>query len=469
MLFKKIISSFFAIFLLWLQANPVHADSPAKPVVTSFTITPDSLDLVSGKPAVKVILQVSSQFGIANSQTLVTITDGGPYKVTAPLLRSDVPQNISLANVRFEGIVDVSSLPAGAYSVNAAPLTALNSNGTTGYATDILYPTTSSKIIGAENLLLMRSNGDLNYAYPTFTGPAYNRSIANNFKSSKFTTVADPIWRVGENFNPSDYFELNAPSLQLKIKTSTNKTCTSDGSTLTLIAVGGCAFTVYTDKTADYQYYKYDQTVSITDARIKPVYVIANVATQSASTLPLSIPGPYVMGPTGLVVPVSTTPSVCFGAGFYITITSGGTCTLNYSTPGTANYLPSDLYTLTFQITRTAQTLVFTPPTTVALLSKSLALTATASSGQLVTFLSTTPNICSVTGNSLNLLKAGTCQVTASQNGTPTIAPVSAVHSIAITGTPGVAKAVKKSVCIKNGKTKMFSSNTCPPGYKVKI
>ena len=449
--------------------SPSYADGAlAKPTVISFTASQESTDLAQANTKITFDLTVTSLTGIATQQTLLTITDGASRKATVQLVRTDTPISSSLQTVKFEGTVDVSSLPAGAYSVSAAPLTAFSTNGSFGYATDTIYLATSSKVVGAKNLLLIRNNGDLNYSYSTFTGPAFNKTLGNVYVNQKYSTVSDPIWKVGETFNPSDYFEVADPILQLKISTLTPKFCASNGTTLTLLASGGCSFTVYTDKTADYQYYKYDQTVTITDARTKPVYVISPVATQSSTNLPLSIPGPYVMGPTGLVSPVSLTPSVCFGAGFYISITSGGTCTLTYSTAGNATYLPSDLYTLTFQITRTAQTVAFTAPATAALTSKSLPLTATSSSGQLVTFLSSTPTICSVTGNSLNLLKAGTCQVTASQNGTTTIAPVSAVQSIAITGTPVVAKAVKKLVCIKNGKTKTVTSKTCPSGYKVK-
>jgi ribosomal protein S11 len=415
-----------------------------------------TFDLVVGNPT-----------GIASTQTLLTVSNGGANQITAQLIRTDLPVNSSMQTVKFEGTADLSSLPAGAYSVSAAPITSLNSNGSFGYATSILYPTTSSQVIGAQNLVLIRNNGDLNYSYPTFTGPSYNKSLGNVFVNPKYNTVSDPIWKVGETFNPTDYFELTIPTLPLKINTATPKVCTSTGTSLTLIATGGCSFTVYTDKTSDYQYFKYDQTVAVTDARTKPVYVIAQIPTQSSAALPLSIPGPYLMGPTGLVTPVSLTPSVCFGAGFYINITSGGTCTLTYSTAGTTSYLPSDLYTLTFQVARTAQTIAFNTPANAALSTKSLPLSATTSSGQLVTFLSSTPTICSVTGNSLILLNAGTCQVTASQNGTTTIAPISAVQSIAITGTPVVAKAVKKLLCIKNGKTKTVSSKTCPSGYKV--
>ena len=457
-----------AFILAFSVAESAHADSSAKPTVVSFTLSSESIDLASPNTKVTFDLVVSNPTGIASTQSLLTVSNGGASQTTTHLIRTDLPVNSSLQTVKFEGTADLSSLPAGAYSVSAAPITSLNSNGSLGYSTSIISPTTSSKVVGAQNLLLIRNNGDLNYSYPTFIGPTYNKTLGNVFVNPKYNTVSDPIWKVGETFNPTDYFELTVPTLPLKISTATPKVCTSTGTSLTLIATGGCSFTVYTDKTPDYQYFKYDQTVTVTDARTKPVYVIAQIPTQSSATLPLSIPGPYLMGPTGLVTPASLTPSVCFGAGFYINITSGGTCTLTYSTAGTASYLPSDLYTLTFQVSRTAQTIVFNTPASAALSTKSLPLSATASSGQLVTFLSSTPTICSVTGNSLNLLKAGTCQVTASQNGTTTIAPVSAVQSIAITGTPMVAKAVKKLVCIKNGKTKTVTSKTCPSGYKVK-
>jgi hypothetical protein len=191
------------------------------------------------------------------------------------------------------------------------------------------------------------------------------------------------------------------------------------------------------------------------------------------------------LGPAGaLLFPVSATPTVCYAAGTYITVISGGTCTLNYSSPATNDYLASDIYPLTFEITRSAQTVAFSAPSTAALETKSLALSATASSGQMVTFQSSTPTICSVTGNSLNLLAAGTCQVTATQIGTTTIAPATASASIVISGVAAksqtttasapkaakkvVKKSTKKILCIKNGKSKRFIGKKCPAGYKPK-
>jgi hypothetical protein len=465
---RSFVTVIFSLTFLAIFSQFAYASTAPQPAVKSFTFSPSALDISNSNSKIVFHLIVDNPSGIATTQTVLTVTDGGLNTFVVPFVRTDNPVNYSLRVVKFEASISGSSLQPGVYTVSSSPITSLNVDGTLGLSTSTVYATSDSTVIGGLNSLLIRSNGNLNYYYPTFTGPAYNKAAGITFRNSKFYSAPDPIWKVGETFNPSNYFELNVPSLSLKVGSTSPKVCTSTGNSLIFIGTGGCSFSVYTDKTSDYQYFSYDQTVTITDARVKPVYVISSIPTQSSSSLPISIPGPYVVGPNGLVIPVSATPSVCFGAGFYINIISGGTCTLIYSTPGTSTYLPSDLYTLTFQISRTTQSLTFIAPANAALASKSLALSASASSGQVVTFLSSTPAICTVTGNSLNLLKFGTCQVIASQNGTATFAPVSVVQSIAITGTSVLAKQGEKLTCVKNGKSKAVFSGSCPPGYKAK-
>ena len=462
---KTTIKVIISIGLLLGFAQPAHADLSDKPKLVSFTMTPDTVDTSTTNTLVTFNLVVSNPTGIASTQTQVTLSDGSNNSIVAFLARTDSPANSSLTTVTFKGTLTIPpTLPNGAYWATAKPIASLNANGSTGYPTDILHATSTSKVVGAENALLVRNGGDLNYNYPTFTGPAYDKTLGNTFVDSKFNSVATPIWKVGESFNPTDYYELTVPTLSLKIKANTPTFCTSDGKVLQLIAVGGCSFTVYTDKTVDYQYQKSDQAVTITAARTKPTYSVGVIATQSSTALPLSIQGPFIYGPLGIVPPVSTTPTVCYPVGTYINVVSGGTCSVNYSSPASATFLASDVYTLTFQITRTAQSVSFTLPNSVALSTKSISLTASATSGAPVTFQSNSPAICTVTGSLLNLLKAGACQVTALQVGTTTISPASVVQSIAVTG----AVASKRLICIKNGKSKVISGTKCPLGYKAK-
>jgi hypothetical protein len=468
---KKLIALCAAAVAIIGVAQPAFADAPTVPTLVSFTMSPNSVDIATANTTVTFDLIVNNQTGIASNQVLVTLTDGANNTVFIPIVRTDSPVNSSLQNVEFKGTYNVASnLPTGVYKATAAPITGLTATGGQGYSTQTLVATTTSTVVGATNALLVRNGGYLNFAYPTFTGPAFNLNLGNHFVNPKYNSVAAPIWKMGESFNPSDYYELTVPTLTLKAKTNTPATCTSNGTTISLIATGNCEFVVYTEKTLDYQYKQDSQVVSITAARTKPTFALGTIATQSSATLPLSIPGPFVYGPTGLVIPVSATPTVCFPVGTYITIISGGTCTLNYSTLASANYLASDVTPLTFQITRTAQTVSFSAPTSATLASKALTLTATASSGAPVTFQSDSPTICSVTGNSLNLLKAGNCQVEAIQVGSATVSPASLTQSIAVTGTLPASKMgnAKTIICVKSGKSKSFTGSKCPAGFKAK-
>ena len=469
---KKSIKVILVAGLLAGAIQPAYAEAPSKPVVASFTMTPDTIDLATADTLVSFALVVSNPTGISSSITRVTLSDGGSNTLTTTLTRTDSPQINSLATVTFRGkIILPSNIGSGTYFATANPITGMNADGSNGYATEVVNATTTSKVVGAEDALLVRKNGDLNYAYETFHGPSYNNTSGTSFIDPKFNSVAPPIWKVGESFNPSDYFELNVSSLRLKITANTPTICSTNGSVLLLIAAGACSFTVYTDKTLDYQKYTSEQVVSVTSARTKPIYTVDSIASQSSAKLPLSIAGPFVYGPFGLLTPVTATPTVCYPVGTFITVISGGTCTLNYSSPASATYLASDVFPLTFEISRTSQRVSFTTPSTSKLASRALTLSATASGGGAVTFQSDSPTICSVTGNSLNLLKAGNCQVEALQAGSATISPASAIQSIVVTGSvaPVVKKpAMKKIVCVKSGKSKTFFGTKCPAGYKVK-
>lgn len=467
---RQVIIASVAVALLLPIVQPARADTPSVPNLVSFTMSPDSVDIATVKTTVTFDLVVNNPNGIASTQTLVTLSDGGSNSIGIPIVRTDSPVNNSLQTVEFKGTYNLASnLPTGVYKATAAPIMGLNSIGNPGYPTQSLVATTTSNLVGGANALLVRNGGYLNLAYSTFTGPAFNTILGNKFVNPKYYSVAAPIWKVGETFNPSDYYELLVPSLALKAKTTTPSICTSNGTTISFIAVGSCDFIIYTDKTFDYQYKQDDQVVSVTAARAKPTFTLGTILTQSSVSLPLSIQGPSVYGPFGWVIPISATPTICYPVGTYITIISGGTCTLNYSTPSAANYLASDITPLSFQISRAVQTLTFPTPGAAALASKTLVLSATASSGSTVVFQSDTPTICSVRGNSLSLLNAGTCQVRAIQDGTSTFAPASSSQSILVVGSSGSGankRTTKYVVCLKNGRSKTFIGSTCPSGYR---
>jgi hypothetical protein len=168
------------------------------------------------------------------------------------------------------------------------------------------------------------------------------------------------------------------------------------------------------------------------------------------------------------VFPKSLTPQICLVSDGYVNIFSGGVCKYTYQTSETNDFLASKIYDVSFEIIKVPQSISFIPPATANLSVKTLALSATSSSGGVITYQTTSTGICFITGSTLNLLKAGSCAITATQVGSATLAPISATATVMITGSTTPTK--KTSTCVKGNKTKKVSGTNpkCPKGYKVK-
>jgi hypothetical protein len=464
----KVITTAFLVAAASIYAPSAGANQ--RPVIESFTFTPNDIDLLAADTKVNIELIVSHQNGIEDISTVATLTSSRNDTLSTYLTRIDSPVNYALTKVTYRGSLIVPrDIATGVYNFSVA---SVRNNSSAGYqySTDIIESKKIRPVAGAEYGLLVRSGGDLNLSYDTFVGPTYDTSLGIAYKDPvTFNNSNTPIWKVGESFVPSKYYELRVPSLSLDVTSSTSTVCSSDGKQLKFLKEGLCAFIVSTPKTADYQVRKSNQTVTITAARIKPNLAIEKIANQTAKDLPKSVEIFSIYSEAeGFVYPQSITPSVCFGIGFFVRIVSGGTCTLTYSTKETATFLASDLYKVSFEVTRDAQTISFTPPATANLSAKSLALSATASSSGAITFATTSTGICSITGATLNLLKSGNCTVTATQAGTSTLAPASATATVMLTG--AVVTNKKSITCVKGKSSKKVNgvNPKCPKGYKLK-
>ena len=470
----KIKSALVAI-LLMVGLAPGVAQANVRPVVESFSFTPTDLDLISANTNVVFELVVSHPSGIKNISTLATLTGPNGSTLATYLTRTESPVNLAQAKVTFKGTFAVpQNIMAGSYSVSLAEV---NNNPALGYeyGTGVITPKKLRDLIGAEYSLLIRNSGDLNLSYDTFVGPTHNTTLGISYNNPiAYNNDNPPIWKVGETYLPSKYFELRVPSLALVVSSTTPTVCSTDGKELKLIAAGNCSFKVSTAKTKDYALKEGVQVVTVTAARSKPELVMGVITNQTAKSLPKMVEIFRVFSPTGAyVLPQATTPTVCIASGFFVQIVGGGTCTLTYQSEANSSYFASDLYKVSFEVTRDPQTITFSPVTAADISTKSLTLTASASSGGAVIFTSTSNENCTVSGSTLNLLKAGNCVITVSQAGTSTFAPVSTSVTITLTGTVVTPKPVvtkKTIVCVKGKTTKKVSGTKpkCPKGYKVK-
>ncbi len=114
----------------------------------------------------------------------------------------------------------------------------------------------------------------------------------------------------------------------------------------------------------------------------------------------------------------SNSPSVCTISGSTITILALGACSITATQPGNSTYTAAVPVTRTFSVVQgSLQIISFGAISTQGAGTTPMAIGATASSGLAVTFSSGTTPICTVSGNLVTLLAAGTCSITASQAG----------------------------------------------------
>lgn len=170
-----------------------------------------------------------------------------------------------------------------------------------------------------------------------------------------------------------------------------------------------------------------------------PVVIGLNLQPQSAQSINFAaLPDQQLNTPTftitvtatsGLAVSmVSTTMAVCTvtSPGGVVSLLSTGTCSITAGQSGDGSWLPAAAVTQSFNVVKATQTISFGAPgqQTVGM---QLSLAASASSGLAVSYASTTPAVCTVAGNLVTLLAAGSCSVVASQAGNAVYAPAADV------------------------------------------
>lgn len=357
----KIKTLFVAVLLMGGVLVP-PAQASEKPTVESFTFSPQDIDLTGASTVVSFELVVSHPAGIDATSTMLTMKNSRNDTLATYLTRTDA--NTAAAKVTFKGSLTVPrDINPGVYTFSAG---GVKNNSSAGYQyeTGAIEGGKVRALVGAESGLLVRSGGDLNFDYATFVGPAYDTTLGISYNNpAKFNSSNTPIWKVGESYDPTKYYELRVPSLTLALTSSTPTVCLSDGKTLSLIKEGTCSFLVSTAKTKDYLAKTSSQSVTITAARIKPTLTIDKIANQDVKDLGKSIEiGRVYSASEGWVLPQSATPTICFASGFYVKLIAGGSCKLTYQTAATATFLASDLNTISFEILKDGQPVVAPTP-----------------------------------------------------------------------------------------------------------
>ena len=467
MKFPKVL---IVLMMMTSLLNAAPASAAQLPLIKSFKFTPGDIDTSRSETKVQIEIVATHPNGIENTFIQVELTNSKNNSLAVQIYRTESPVNYALSEVTFRGdLLIPRDLTAGVYEFSASPIRNSYAAGYQ-YQTNKIYPSKIRNLVGGETGLLVRNNGSLNLIYETFIGPSYDSLRTFDFTdTNKYNSLNTPIWRVGDIFDPIKYFELKVTELSLKTSSQTPLICSSSGITMSFLSEGTCSFSIFTDGTKEYAERTINQSVLVKSKRIKPQLVVPVIANQKIQDLGKSIQINLLLAPNGgYVFPQSATPDICSASGLFVRLESGGKCTVTFQSKESADFLASDLYEVSFDVTRNPQTISFTPPATANLSAKSLALSATTSSAGAITFETTSIGICSITGATLNLLKSGNCSITATQAGTSTLAPISVTSTVMITGS--LAPVNKTITCVMGKKSKKVSSTNpkCPRGYKLK-
>ena len=197
---------------------------------------------------------------------------------------------------------------------------------------------------------------------------------------------------------------------------NTMAVCTVAGSTVTYVTAGTC--TVTADQAGNASF-NAAPTVALDITVAKADQTITGLAANPATGVAGGTSALSATASSGLAVTFgSSTSAVCTVAGSTVTYVTAGTCTVTADQAGDANYNAALQVTIDITVAKADQTitgLAANPATGVV--EGSSTLSATASSGLTVSFGSSTPTVCTVTGATVSYLAAGICTVTADQAG----------------------------------------------------
>jgi uncharacterized protein (TIGR03437 family) len=201
--------------------------------------------------------------------------------------------------------------------------------------------------------------------------------------------------------------------LTVSFTSTTSSVCTVAGATVTILTVGVC--TIQANQTGNSYF-----------GPAAPVTQFFNVTPGSQTITFAAHPNkalgaaPFTVVATassGLPVGLASNSGVCTVSGFTVTLALAGTCTIQATQPGNADFAPATPVVQSFTVTPKSQTITFGALTNQVFGAAPFTVGATASSGLTVSFASTASSVCSVAGTMVTLIEAGVCSIQANQPG----------------------------------------------------
>ena len=399
------------------SAAPISLNATASSgLPVSFASTTPSICSVSGST---VTLLAVGTCGIAATQA----GNGGYTAATA------VSQSFAIAiatqSITFAALPD-QNIGAAPFVVSATASSCLPVSFTSANASFCTVSGSTVTLLAVGTCTITAAQaGNTDYV----AAPTVSQSFTVHHTPQTISFAALPAVTFGTA--PFSLSATASSGLPVSFAPMTPSICTVSGNIVTVLALGTCE--IAANQAGNSQY-----AAAATAAHTFAVTLAQQTITFAALPDQTYGAAPFSVGATassGLAISfASTTPSACTVSGSTVTLVASGACTIQATQPGNTDYAAAPPVSQTFTVHHQPQTITFAALPGLTYTATPFAVSATASSGLPVSFTSTTPSICAVSGNNVTLLSIGTCGITATQPGNAiyAAAPASA-HTFAVT------------------------------------
>ncbi len=393
----------FAVGVVPQDIGTADFNGDGKPDLVASNGASNTVSVLLNASALPVPATISAQSGTPQSVAPGTIyatsltavvRDAGGLPLHGVVVTFRAPS--AGASGSFPGGLRIAQVATNATGVATAP--PFRANATTGSFS-------MNASVGALNATFALTNGTATSQAPLFTsGPAANGTFSVPYSYTLTATgIPAPTFSVTTNTLP--------PGLTLLGTTGLISGTPNTGGTFAgmLTAANGVA----PNATQSFAMVIAPASQTITFNALSPKALGAAPFAVSASAT------------SGLAVTFSSiTPSVCTVSGSTVTLVAPGTCTVQASQAGNSNYAAAPSVNQSFAVSGglSSQTITFGPLGNKSMGVAPFTIGATASSGLAVSFSSLTMAVCTISGNTVTLVAAGTCTLQAAQAGNATYA-----------------------------------------------
>jgi len=414
--------------------------NPALDVIQSFTVNKKS-QIITFNPLLDKILEeadfsvsASSNSGLtvnitSTTNTICDITGNTVSLITAGLCTLNASQdgdtsfnpalpvsqsftiNKKNQTITFNALID-KTLGIGDFTLSASSDSGLTVNFSSITPSTCTISGNTITLISAGNCTINTSQAGNSIFNPA---TSINQSFTIN-KKNQIITFGSLINKIIGDSN----FTINASSdsgLAISFTSATPLTCSITGNTVQLLATGGCttnaeqagngSFNPATTISQSFSINKKNQIITF-NPLIDKIMGDSNFILSATSD-------------SGLIISfASSTPLICSIAGTTVSLLTSGNCIISASQAGNSTFNATEIVNQSFNINKKNQIITFNTLIDQTIGAANFTISATSDSGLAVSFSSTTPLTCQITGNTITLITAGGCTINASQLGDST-------------------------------------------------